>query len=141
MCLSTCSLTQTFGSSWCSPRVWPWRLRKISCVCQRPFADATDLRARVNAAMAFSNHCVGPKLVEHFDSSVRVGVEPPARTRNVHYARELLALNIDIPWSAWEGYKVGSDVQARVVWDYSTIEIRNGSRFIFLPMLSATTSA
>ena len=43
----------------------------------------------------------------------------PARTRNVDYARELLGLHINVPWSAWEGYEVGSDVQAGVVWDYN----------------------
>ena len=81
----------------------------------RPFADAADCRRRVNEQAANAKQHLGLKLLAHFDfkgSSL-------ARTRNAHYARELLALPISVPWSAWDGYDDGSGYEIGMVWDYN----------------------
>ena len=51
---------------------------------------------------------------------------PPARNRNVDYAREHFGLLISVPWSAWEVHEDSAEVQTGIVWDYD----RDTRRFI-----------
>ena len=96
----------------------------------RPFADKADLRRRVNSAVGTPHEFVGAKLVERFDfAPADNGEQPPPRTRNADYGRELLALHITVLWSAWDGYDDGSGCELGMVWDYNADARRFTVRF------------
>ena len=38
--------------------------------------------------------------------------------RDAALGRELIGLYIDVPWSAWDGYPVGSGFETGIVWEY-----------------------
>eukprot|EP00966_Prymnesium_polylepis_P264445 6109500-Prymnesium_polylepis.1 len=65
----------------------------------RPFADAADFLRQVNVDAVSQRQRVGPKVLAHFDFAPADDGEQPSRTRNVVYARELLGLFVDVPWS------------------------------------------
>ena len=93
----------------------------------RPFADAADMCARVNHG-ALPQQCVGKRHLKHFDFAP-ADINQPPRTRNVEYARELLALHIRVPWSAWDGYDDDSGYEIGIVWDYNPHARRFTVRF------------
>ena len=88
-------------------------------VATRPFADEADFLARVNAHAANPRQCIGHKMVKYFTFQPACGAARLARTRNADYARELLGLFVQVPWSAWEGYEARSGTQRGMVWDYN----------------------
>ena len=80
-------------------------------VQQRPFATFADMAKRVNAGLPpTSNNRLPAKLAKHFRFD-----EAGARERNAEYGRELVGLNIHIPWSAWDGYPDGSGFETGTV--------------------------
>ena len=85
----------------------------------RPFADEADLRDRVNKAVNVPNNNVGRKVLALFSFAARDGAQLD-RTRNVDYARENFGLHIEVAYSAWDGWPVGSDYQRGIVWDFDT---------------------
>ena len=50
-------------------------------------------------------------------------------TRNADYARELLALHVRVPWSAWDGYGEYSGYETGIVWEYNADARRFTVRF------------
>ena len=44
--------------------------------------------------------------------------EPSTRQRDAAFGRELIGLYVDVPWSAWDGYPVGSGFETGIVWEY-----------------------
>ena len=40
--------------------------------------------------------------------------------RNAELGRELLALEVDVPWSAWEGYSLRSGFETGIVFEYQS---------------------
>ena len=67
-------------------------------VQQRPFATFADMANPVNAGLPpTSRNRLTAKLAKQF----RFG-DAAARERNAEYSRELVGLNIHIPWSAWD---------------------------------------
>jgi len=99
----------------------------------RPFGDAANMRRRVNADAANARQCVSDKMAKHFnfepaDASDRAAAQPP-RTWNAEYARELLALHVRVPWSAWDGYDDNSGHEVGMVWDYNADARRFTIRF------------
>ena len=83
-------------------------------VQQRPFATFADMAKRVNAGLPpTSRNRLPAKLAKHFRFD-----DGGARERNAEYGRELVGLNIHIPWSAWDGYPVGSGFETGLVWEY-----------------------
>ena len=85
-------------------------------VQQRPFATFADMAKRVNAGLPpTSNNRLPAKLAKHFRFD-----DGGARERNAEYGRELVGLNIHIPWSAWDGYPDGSGFETGTVFEYQS---------------------
>ena len=84
-------------------------------IALRPFADKADFLKRVNQEAINARQHVGQKLLARFQFE---RVELP-RTRNVDYAHEQFGLHIEVPYSAWDGWPVGSDHQRGIVWDFN----------------------
>ena len=78
------------------------------------------MRNRVNGAVGAPHDFVGHKLVAQFHFTAGSSNQQPQRTRNAEHARELLALHVTVPWSAWNGYEQNSGFQIGMVWDYSS---------------------
>ena len=85
-------------------------------VQQRPFATFADMAKRVNAGLPpTSCNRLTAKLAKHFRFD-----DGGARERNAEYGRELVGLNIRIPWSAWDGYPDGSGFETGTVFEYQS---------------------
>ena len=84
-------------------------------IALRPFADKADFLKRVNQEAINARQHVGQKLLARFQFD---RVELP-RTRNVDYACNQFGLHIEVPYSAWDGWPVGSDHQRGIVWDFN----------------------
>ena len=85
-------------------------------VQQRPFATFADMAKRVNAGLPpTSRNRLPAKLAKHFRFD-----DGGARERNAEYGRELVGLNIHIPWSAWDGYPDGSGFETGTVFEYQS---------------------
>ena len=85
-------------------------------VQQRPFATFADMAKRVNAGLPpTSCNWLTAKLAKHFRFD-----DGGARERNAEYGRELVGLNIRIPWSAWDGYPDGSGFETGTVFEYQS---------------------
>ena len=85
-------------------------------VQQRPFATFADMAKRVNAGLPpTSCNRLTAKLAKHFRFD-----DGGARERNAEYGRELVGLNIHIPWSAWDGYPDGSGFETGTVFEYQS---------------------
>ena len=71
---------------------------------------------RVNAGLPpTSNNRLPAKLAKNFRFD-----DGGARERNAVYGRELVGLNIHIPWSAWDGYPDGSNFETGTVFQYQS---------------------
>ena len=93
-------------------------------VQQRPFATFADMAKRVNAGLPpTSNNRLPAKLAKHFRFD-----DGGARERNAEYGRELVGLNIHIPWSAWDGYPDGSGFEAGTVFQYQSPDAMRADR-------------
>jgi hypothetical protein len=100
----------------------------------RPFADKADMRNRVNGAVGAPHDFVGHKLVAQFHFTAGSSNQQPQRTRNAEHARELFALHVTVPWSAWNGYEQNSGVQRS---DWHRLGLQLGREAIHDPFPAA----
>ena len=74
------------------------------------------MATRVNAGLPRTScNRLTTKLAKQFRFD-----DAAARERNAEYGRELVGLNIHIPWSAWDGYPDGSGFETGTVFEYQS---------------------
>ena len=81
----------------------------------RPFASFEDMVQRVNHTFsATDRNRLTKKMAKH------LCVREYKRARDAAYGREIVGLNVHVPWSAWENYEDGSGYDTATVVEYQS---------------------